>query len=75
MRLVLQRNDNNTVLTLSGASQSYSCLYENLHFRKRDYDNYLCCLLLPKEIRALSFAIRAFNVEIATVRVSIFHLL
>ncbi|XP_015190055.1 PREDICTED: NADH dehydrogenase (ubiquinone) complex I, assembly factor 6 isoform X2 [Polistes dominula] len=35
--------------------------------RKNDYENFLCTLLLPKNIKAAGFAIRAFNVEIAQV--------
>ncbi|XP_050527476.1 NADH dehydrogenase (ubiquinone) complex I, assembly factor 6 [Daktulosphaira vitifoliae] len=33
--------------------------------RKRDYENYLCTILLPKEIRRTAIAIRAFNIEVA----------
>ncbi|XP_068942701.1 NADH dehydrogenase (ubiquinone) complex I, assembly factor 6 isoform X3 [Petaurus breviceps papuanus] len=33
--------------------------------RKRDYEGYLCCLLLPEEARSSAFALRAFNVELA----------
>ncbi|KAK0172546.1 hypothetical protein PV328_005852 [Microctonus aethiopoides] len=36
--------------------------------RKYDYENYLCTLLLPKNLRAAAFAIRAFNVEIAVIQ-------
>lgn len=35
--------------------------------RKYDHEHYLCCLLLPREARAASFALRAFNVEVAQV--------
>lgn len=37
-------------------------------FRKHDYENYLCTLLLPKSIRRAGFAIRAFNIEVATIQ-------
>ncbi|KAL7984170.1 hypothetical protein Chor_002740 [Crotalus horridus] len=33
--------------------------------RKRDYEGFLCALLLPAESRASVFALRAFNVELA----------
>ncbi|XP_044514139.1 NADH dehydrogenase (ubiquinone) complex I, assembly factor 6 isoform X2 [Gracilinanus agilis] len=39
--------------------------------RKRDYEGYLCCLLLPAEARSSAFALRAFNVELAQVKDSI----
>lgn len=34
-------------------------------YRKRDYEGYLCSLLLPTESRSSAFALRAFNVELA----------
>ncbi|CAK9807401.1 NADH dehydrogenase (ubiquinone) complex I, assembly factor 6 [Anthophora plagiata] len=36
--------------------------------RKHDYENFLCTLFLSYETRAVAFAIRAFNVEVAQVR-------
>ncbi|XP_048254967.1 NADH dehydrogenase (ubiquinone) complex I, assembly factor 6-like isoform X2 [Haliotis rufescens] len=36
--------------------------------RKNDYENYLCCLLLPGATQRAALAIRAFNVELAQVR-------
>uniref|UniRef100_A0A5F8GAR9 NADH dehydrogenase (ubiquinone) complex I, assembly factor 6 n=1 Tax=Monodelphis domestica TaxID=13616 RepID=A0A5F8GAR9_MONDO len=39
--------------------------------RKRDYEGYLCCLLLPTEARSSAFALRAFNAELAQVKDSI----
>lgn len=36
--------------------------------RKSDFENYLCTLLYPKQIRTSGFALRAFNVEIAQVK-------
>ncbi|XP_076234315.1 NADH dehydrogenase (ubiquinone) complex I, assembly factor 6 homolog sicily [Calliopsis andreniformis] len=36
--------------------------------RKHDYENFLCTLLLPSEIRTIAFAIRAFNVEVAQIQ-------
>jgi len=35
--------------------------------RKHDHENFLCSLLLPKEIRNTAFAVRAFNIEVANV--------
>lgn len=37
-------------------------------FRKHDYENYLCTLLLHKDIRRTGFAVRAFNIEVATIQ-------
>ncbi|XP_036292444.1 NADH dehydrogenase (ubiquinone) complex I, assembly factor 6 isoform X1 [Pipistrellus kuhlii] len=39
--------------------------------RKRDYEGYLCSLLLPTEFRSSAFALRAFNVELAQVKDSV----
>uniref|UniRef100_T1IUF8 NADH dehydrogenase (ubiquinone) complex I, assembly factor 6 n=1 Tax=Strigamia maritima TaxID=126957 RepID=T1IUF8_STRMM len=36
--------------------------------RRYDFENFLCSLLLPSNIRSTAFAIRAFNIEIAQVR-------
>ncbi len=36
--------------------------------RRRDYEGYLCTLLLPGPIREAAFSLRAFNVEIAGIR-------
>ncbi|CAE1151753.1 NDUFAF6 [Acanthosepion pharaonis] len=36
--------------------------------RKSDFENYLCTLLYPKQIRTSGFALRAFNVEIAQIK-------
>lgn len=38
-----------------------------IFFRKHDYENFLCTLLLPNNLRTFAFAIRAFNTEIALV--------
>jgi len=35
--------------------------------RKSDYENFLCTLLLPRNIKSAAFAVRAFNVEVAQV--------
>lgn len=35
--------------------------------KTNDYDNFMCTLLLPKEVRSCAIAVRAFNVEIAKV--------
>ena len=39
--------------------------------QKRDYEHFLATLLLPKEIRPAAIALRAFNVEVASVRDSV----
>lgn len=39
-----------------------------LFFRVNDFENYLCTLQLPKHARSTGFAVRAFNVEVAKVR-------
>ncbi|XP_048214898.1 NADH dehydrogenase (ubiquinone) complex I, assembly factor 6 isoform X1 [Perognathus longimembris pacificus] len=39
--------------------------------RKRDYESYLCSLLLPEESRSSALALRAFNVELAQVKDSV----
>ncbi|XP_048363936.1 NADH dehydrogenase (ubiquinone) complex I, assembly factor 6 [Sphaerodactylus townsendi] len=36
--------------------------------RKRDYEGFLCSLLLPAESRSSVFALRAFNVELAQIK-------
>lgn len=36
--------------------------------RNLDYENFLCVLLLPKSSRRSVFAVRAFNIEVARVR-------
>ncbi|XP_074754791.1 NADH dehydrogenase (ubiquinone) complex I, assembly factor 6 isoform X2 [Athene noctua] len=39
--------------------------------RKRDYEGFLCSLLLPAESRTSAFALRAFNVELAQIKDSV----
>ncbi|XP_058031579.1 NADH dehydrogenase (ubiquinone) complex I, assembly factor 6-like [Ahaetulla prasina] len=39
--------------------------------RKRDYEGFLCALLLPAESRASVLALRAFNVELAQAGIKI----
>ncbi|PIK35088.1 putative NADH dehydrogenase (ubiquinone) complex I, assembly factor 6 [Apostichopus japonicus] len=38
------------------------------YFRKQDYENYLWLLLLPENVRSSVTALRAFNIELATVK-------
>lgn len=40
-------------------------------YRKRDYEGFLCSLLLPAESRTSAFALRAFNVELAQAGIKI----
>lgn len=48
-------------------ADSYICFLSLLFLlsRKRDYEGFLCSLLLPAESRPSAFALRAFNVELA----------
>ena len=56
--------------TPNQSSKSY-CM--NL-VKKRDYEKFLATLLLPRRSRRAAFAVRAFNVEIATIRESVSQL-
>lgn len=38
-----------------------------IHFRKRDWEGYICTLLFPKTARRSAFAVRAFNSELSQV--------
>lgn len=38
------------------------------YYRKNDYENFLCTLLLPKQLVSAGIVLRAFNVEIATIQ-------
>lgn len=42
-----------------------------IYSRKRDYEGFLCALLLPAESRASVLALRAFNVELAQAGIKI----
>lgn len=46
---------------------NYNITYTFIPFRKHDYENFVCTLLLKNTARATAFAIRSFNVEIAKV--------
>ena len=37
-------------------------------FRKYDFENFLCTLLLPEKIKSKAFGLRAFNIELARVQ-------
>lgn len=39
-----------------------------MRFRQRDYEGYLCVPFFPKELRDTQHALRAFNVELASIR-------
>ncbi|XP_062935730.1 NADH dehydrogenase (ubiquinone) complex I, assembly factor 6 isoform X2 [Cynocephalus volans] len=60
-----------SVAAASGPGLSGSDLYCLELLRKRDYEGYLCSLLLPAESRNSAFALRAFNVELAQVKDSV----
>uniref|UniRef100_A0A670KEE0 NADH:ubiquinone oxidoreductase complex assembly factor 6 n=1 Tax=Podarcis muralis TaxID=64176 RepID=A0A670KEE0_PODMU len=53
----------------SGAGEGERYCMELL--RKRDYEGFLCSLLLPAECRRSAFALRAFNVELAQIKESV----
>ncbi|XP_040828539.1 NADH dehydrogenase (ubiquinone) complex I, assembly factor 6 isoform X1 [Ochotona curzoniae] len=59
------------VAVASGAGAAGSEHYCLELLRKRDYEGYLCSLLLPAKSRSSAFALRAFNVELAQVKDSI----
>lgn len=63
LNINLQKQCTRLVSTIKQSPSEY-CL--NL-VKKHDYEGFLCNLLLKNEIRSAAFAIRAFNVEIATV--------
>lgn len=54
-----------SVAVASGLDASGSEQYCLELLRKRDYESYLCSLLLPAESRSSALALRAFNVELA----------
>ncbi|XP_044933887.1 NADH dehydrogenase (ubiquinone) complex I, assembly factor 6 isoform X2 [Mustela putorius furo] len=60
-----------SVAAASGAGALGSDRYCMELLRKRDYEGYLCSLLLPAESRSSAFALRAFNVELAQVKDSV----
>ncbi|XP_006859268.1 PREDICTED: NADH dehydrogenase (ubiquinone) complex I, assembly factor 6 [Chrysochloris asiatica] len=60
-----------SVAAVSGQGASGTSLYCMELLRKRDYEGYLCSLLLPAESRSAAFALRAFNVELAQVKDSV----
>ena len=39
--------------------------------RQRDYEGYLCVPFYPRHLRDVEYAIRAFNVELASIRESV----
>ena len=52
----------------SGTSSPKSLDYCINLVKRRSHEQYLATLLLPPEIRRVGFAVRAFNVEISSVR-------
>ncbi|GAB1868706.1 UPF0551 protein C8orf38-like protein [Camponotus japonicus] len=62
VRLQLRRI--NTTVRKERQTPSEYCLQL---VRRNDYENFLCTLLLPHNIKSAAFAIRAFNVEVAQV--------
>uniref|UniRef100_A0ABI7YK49 NADH:ubiquinone oxidoreductase complex assembly factor 6 n=4 Tax=Felis catus TaxID=9685 RepID=A0ABI7YK49_FELCA len=60
-----------SVAAASGSGASGTDRYCLELLRKRDYEGYLCSLLLPADSRSSAFALRAFNVELAQVKDSV----
>ncbi|KAL1775606.1 NADH dehydrogenase (ubiquinone) complex I, assembly factor 6 isoform X1 [Sigmodon hispidus] len=60
-----------SVAAASGSGSPGSDHYCLELLRKRDYESYLCSLLLPAECRSSVSALRAFNVELAQVKDSV----
>ncbi|XP_015448530.1 NADH dehydrogenase (ubiquinone) complex I, assembly factor 6 isoform X4 [Pteropus alecto] len=60
-----------SVAAASGPGASGTDQYCMELLRKRDYESYLCSLLLPAQSRSSAFALRAFNVELAQVKDSV----
>ncbi|XP_070333470.1 NADH dehydrogenase (ubiquinone) complex I, assembly factor 6 isoform X1 [Odocoileus virginianus] len=60
-----------SVAAASGPGASGTDRYCLELLRKRDYEGYLCSLLLPAESRSSAFALRAFNVELAQIKDSV----
>ncbi|KAM5137259.1 NADH dehydrogenase (ubiquinone) complex I, assembly factor 6 isoform 1-T1 [Callospermophilus lateralis] len=60
-----------SVVATSGPGVSGTDHYCLELLRKRDYESYLCSLLLPAESRSSAFALRAFNVELAQIKDSV----
>ncbi|XP_073650697.1 NADH dehydrogenase (ubiquinone) complex I, assembly factor 6 isoform X2 [Tursiops truncatus] len=60
-----------SVAAVSGPGISGTDRYCLELLRKRDYEGYLCSLLLPAESRSSACALRAFNVELAQVKDSV----
>ncbi|XP_015980900.1 NADH dehydrogenase (ubiquinone) complex I, assembly factor 6 isoform X1 [Rousettus aegyptiacus] len=60
-----------SVAAASGPGASGTDQYCMELLRKRDYEGYLCSLLLPAQSRSSAFALRAFNVELAQVKDSV----
>ncbi len=58
-------------LTTVSSEQASSSSYCVDLVKRRDYEGFLCTLLLPHVARRAAFAVRAFNVEVASVRESV----
>lgn len=58
-----------TAMTPLGVYDSNN--YDQNTHRKNDYENYLCIPFYPKQVQNAQYAIRAFNVELASIRESV----
>ena len=77
LRVILSRKSPLHKRALHFFPTSRSCSYLSLNnaddycinlVKTHDYENYLIGLLVPPEKRGVYYAIRAFNIEIATIR-------
>lgn len=62
---IMQKKLNNVSKDYTRCISSVCVLHVVFLLRSRDYDGFLSSLLLPKEARRSSLAVRAFNVELA----------
>lgn len=53
------------VVVVAADEQPNELFLASLLLRSRDYDGFVCSLLLPEDARRSSLALRAFNVELA----------
>lgn len=44
------------------------CWLNDNDYRQRDYEGYLCVPFFPAHLRNTQYAVRAFNVELASIR-------
>ena len=69
-QVIVRRISTNSAAQTQSKSLNY-CI--NL-LQKRAYEQYIATLLLPPKIRRCGFAIRAFNIEISSIRDQVMRL-